>query len=143
MDEGAEPGVSVGHISVEVSNVAEARRFYEPVLKSIGFKLILEEKDAVGLSNGSFAMFFGKPESPRVKRKAPNEGEFVIADHIALLVPDRRTVDQVASLLKKAGFSPLFAPEEHPEFTPSYYSASFSDPDNNVIEFYTTENRRT
>jgi hypothetical protein len=71
------------------------------------------------------------------ERKSPKEDDFVVADHIALLVPDRRIVHQVAEVLQKVGFRPLFAPEEHPEFDPGYYSVSFCDPDNNVIESYT------
>ena len=38
--------------------------------------------------------------------------------------------------MRKAGVSPLFPAEEHPEFTPGFYSVSFCDPDKNVVEFY-------
>jgi catechol 2,3-dioxygenase-like lactoylglutathione lyase family enzyme len=107
-------------------------------LKSWGFEIVLEEKDAFGLGNESFAIFLGKPETPRVKRGTPKDSEFVIAEHFAILVPDRRKVDEVVASMEKAGFKPFFPPEEHPEFVPGYYSASFCDPDNNVIEFYTT-----
>ncbi len=133
--------VSVGHVCVEVSDITKSRKFYEPVLKSLGFQTIMEERDAFGVRNGSLSIFLGQPTSRRVQRKAPDVNEFVVADHIALLVPDRKTVDEVALTMKNAGFETLFPAEEHPEFVVGYYSVSFCDPDNNVIEFYVVEKR--
>ena len=141
MDKSLKFNVRVGHVCLEVSNVVEAKKFYEPVLRNIGFEIILEDEGAVGLSNGLFSMWLGKPSSRRVQKKMPSKDDFVIADHVALLVPDRKIVDQVAEVMERAGFKPLFPPEEHAEFQPGYYSVSFCDPDNNVVEFYTIENR--
>jgi len=139
LDANTSPKVSVGHVCIEVSSVTKSRRFYEPVLRSLGFQLIMDEKDSVGFRSGSLSIFLGQSASRRVARKTPGVDEFVIADHIALLVPDRETVDEVSLTMKEVGFEPLFAPEEHPEFIPGYYSVSFNDPDNNVIEFYVIE----
>jgi predicted lactoylglutathione lyase len=133
--------VSVGHVCIEISNIIRSRKFYEPMLKNLGFRTIMEEKDSIGFSNESLSIFLGQPTSRRVERKAPDINEFVVADHIALLVPDRKTVNEVALVMKNAGFEPLFPAEEHPEFVAGYYSASFCDPDNNVIELYVVEKR--
>ncbi len=131
------PNVSVGHICLEVSNLAKAKGFYEPLLGQLGFKVILSDKDTMGMSNGAFAIWLNMVESKRVERRPPTGEEFVIADHFALLVNDRKTVNDVAKFMENSGFKPLFPPEEHPEFTKGYYSTSFCDHDNNVIEFYT------
>lgn len=139
MNADTKPQVSVGHLCIEVSNITKSRRFYEPMLKNMGFQMIMEEKDSIGFSNGSLSIFLGQPASRRVERKAPDVDELVIADHVALRVPSRKTVNEVALVMKKAGIEPLFAPEEHPEFVAGYYSVSFCDPDNNVIEFYVIE----
>jgi len=96
----------------------KSKGFYEPVLKSLGFQVIMDEKDSAGFRSGSLSIFLGQPASRRVERKPPRADEFVVADHIALLVPDRKTVDEVSLTMKKAGFEPLFTPEEHPEFVP-------------------------
>lgn len=135
------PRVSVGHVCIEVSDITKSRRFYEPMLKNLGFQTIMEDKDSIGFGNGSLSIFLGQPNSRRVERKAPGFEEFVVADHIALLVPDRKTVNEVAIVMRNAGFEPLFDAEEHPEFVAGYYSVSFCDPDNNVIEFYVVEKR--
>jgi len=139
LDTNTEPRVSVGHICIEVSDITRSRKFYELILKNLGFRTIMEEKDSIGFSNGSLSIFLGQPTSRRVERKAPSIDEFVVADHVALLVLDRKTVNEVASVMKNAGFEPLFPPEEHPEFVAGYYSVSFCDPDNYVIEFYVVE----
>jgi len=134
---GAKISVVISHVSLEVSNVTESRRFYETALKTIGFKIILEDKDAIGLGNEQCSIWLASPESRRAQKSAPNPDDFVVAEHFALLVPDRGAVDRVVEALGKEGFKPLFAPELHPEFQPGYYSASYCDSDNNVVEFYT------
>jgi len=128
--------VSVGHICLEVSDVLAAKAFYNPLFSELGLKLVIDEKESVGWGNQNFAIFLAKPESRRVNRKRPTGAEYVVADHIALLLESRSRVDAAAAFMKKGGIQPLFAPEEHPEFVPDYYAVSFCDPDNNVIEFY-------
>ncbi|OGD46822.1 hypothetical protein A3K70_00075 [Candidatus Bathyarchaeota archaeon RBG_16_48_13] len=73
----------------------------------------------------------------RVKRKAPTGEEFVVADHLAILVPEKETVYGIEKEMKKNGFEALFPCEEHPQFEPGYHAVSFCDPDNYVIEIYT------
>ena len=129
----------VGHICLEVSDLNKANGFYVPLLERLGFKVILADKDTIGVSNGTFAVWLTRVESKRVERKPPTGEEFVVADHFALLVANRNTVNEVAKAMEGSGFKPLFPPEEHPEFTQGYYSASFCDNDNNVIELYAIE----
>lgn len=110
MNINTKPKVSVGHICIEVSSMTRSRRFYEPLLKSLGFQVIMDEKDSIGFRVGFLSIFLGQPASRRVERKAPRADEFIVADHVALLVPDRKTVNEVARVMKEAGFEPLFAP---------------------------------
>ena len=134
----AKKTVRVGHICLEVSDIAAAKGFYAPLLDELGFEMILEEGDSAGWRNESFAIFLAKPEHRRVSKNMPGEDEFVIADHVAFLLDDRDGVDAIAAFMKKCGFGALFPPEEHTEFVPGYYSVSYSDPDNNVLELYCT-----
>ncbi len=133
------PNVTVGHICLEVSDLAKAKGFYLPLLELLGFKVILADKDTIGVGNGAFAIWLNRVESKRVERKPPTGEEFVVADHFALLVDNRKAVNEAAKFMESSGFEPLFPPEEHPEFREGYYSTSFCDPDNNVIEFYVIE----
>ena len=128
--------VRVGHICLEVSDIVKARRFYAPILHEIGFKIVLDEHGSVGWSNEDFLIFLGQPERRRVSKRTPSLDDLVVADHVALRLESRNLVDTVAEFMKKNGIDVLFAPEEHPEFVPGYYSVSYNDPDNNVLEFY-------
>jgi catechol 2,3-dioxygenase-like lactoylglutathione lyase family enzyme len=118
----------VGHVGIEVSSLSRSRKFYEALLGGLGFKMIMDTEDGVGFSNQIFQVWVGE---------APTGEEFVVADHLAILVQNKGTVDAVESRMKKKGFEALFPCEEHPQFEPGYYAVSFCDPDNYVIEIYT------
>ncbi|MGA2768543.1 MAG: VOC family protein [Candidatus Bathyarchaeia archaeon] len=127
----------VGHVGIEVSSLSRSRKFYEALLGGLGFKMIMDSEDGVGFSNQRFQVWVGELRESRVRREAPTGEEFVVADHLAILVQDKGTVDAVERRMKKKGFEALFPCEEHPQFEPGYYAVSFCDPDNYVIEIYT------
>jgi catechol 2,3-dioxygenase-like lactoylglutathione lyase family enzyme len=130
----------IGHIGIEVTNLANSKKFYKTLLDCLDFKVIMDTEDGTGFSNQSFQVWVGELRKPRVKRQAPTGEEFVVADHLAILVQDKGAVDAVEREMKKNGFKALFPCEEHPEFVPGYYAVSFCDPDNYVIEIYTRPN---
>ena len=127
----------VGHVGIEVSNLVNSKKFYMALLEGLGFKVIMDDADGMGFSNQSFQVWVSKSKKSRIKRGAPTGEEFVVADHLAILVGDKASVDAVERRMKKNGFEPLFPCEEHPQFEPGYYAVSFCDPDNYVVEVYT------
>ncbi|MCW4046191.1 MAG: VOC family protein [Candidatus Bathyarchaeota archaeon] len=127
----------VGHVGIEVSNLSKSKKFYRVLLNKLGFEVVMETEEAFGLSNGNFQVWLSQPQKTRVKREAPTGEEFIVADHLAVLVRDKETVNNVEREMKKNGVEPLFPCEEHPQFEPGYYAVSFCDPDNYVIEIYT------
>jgi len=127
----------VGHVGIEVTNLMKSKKFYTALLEGLGFKVIMDEEDGVGFSNGGFQVWVSESKMSRVKRRAPTGEEFVVADHLAILVGDKAAVDGVERRMKKNGYDPLFPGEEHPQFEPGYYAVSFCDPDNYVVEVYT------
>jgi catechol 2,3-dioxygenase-like lactoylglutathione lyase family enzyme len=132
-----EPQAIVGHVGIEVTNLNNSKKFYKALLEELGFKIIMDTEDGVGFSNQNFSVWIGELRESRVKRKAPTGEEFVVADHLAILVPDKKVVYDIEKEMKNKGFEVLFPCEEHPQFEPGYYAVSFCDPDNYVIEIYT------
>ena len=130
---------TVGHVGIEVSSLAKSKKFYSALFGGLGFKVIMDSEDGVGFSNQNFSVWIGELREPRVKRKAPTGEEFVVTDHLAILVQDKKAVYGIEGEMKKNGFEALFPCEEHPQFEPGYYAVSFCDPDNYVIEIYTRE----
>jgi len=120
----------VGHVGIEVSNLSKSKKFYKTLLNGLGFKVVMD-------ANQNFQVWLAELKKSRVQRKAPTGEEFVVADHLAIRVQDKKTVDAVEKEMKKNGFQALFPCEEHPQFEPGYYAVSFCDPDNYVIEVYT------
>ncbi len=129
----------VGHVGIEVSNLKSSKKFYKTLLEALGFKTIMDTDDGVGFSNQNFSIWVGELQEPRVRRKAPTGEEFVVADHLAIFVQDKKAVYDIEREMKKNGFEALFSCEEHPQFEPGYYAVSFCDPDNYVIEIYTRQ----
>jgi catechol-2,3-dioxygenase len=138
--EGNQIGAVVGHLGIEVSDLSKSKKFYETLLSSIGFKIIMETELGIGFSNGNFQVWIAQSTEQRVKRKAPTGEEFIVADHLALLVPERKNVDITEKKMEESGFRALFPCEEHPQFEPGYYAVSYCDPDNQVIEIYNRSN---
>ena len=128
---------SVGHVGIEVSSLKNSRKFYEVLGGALGLKRVYESKETIGYGNKEFQIWVAASEKPRVKKEPPTGEEVVVSEHLAIYVTDKKSVDAVDEVMVKGGFPPLFPPEEHPEFAPGYYSASYCDPDNYVIEIYT------
>lgn len=92
---------------------------------------MMDSEDGLAFANQNFSVWIGELKEPRVKRKAPTGEEFVVADHLAIQVPDKNDVyDIEKEMMKKDGFKALFQCEEHPQFEPGYNAVSFCDPDN-------------
>ena len=127
----------VGHVGIEVSRLSASEKFYKTLLEGLGFKVIMDSEDATGFSNQNFQVWVAESTKPRVKRDVPTGEEFVVADHLAILVQNKGAVDAIDRKMKKNGFEALFPCEDHPQFEPGYYAVSFCDPDNYVIEIYT------
>jgi catechol 2,3-dioxygenase-like lactoylglutathione lyase family enzyme len=127
----------VGHVGIEVSNLMNSKTFYRALLEGLGFTVIMEEGGTIGFSNQGFQVWVTEEKKSRVKRGAPTGEEFVVADHLAILVGDNAAVDGVERRMKKNGYEALFPCEEHAQFEPGYYAVSFCDPDNYVVEVYT------
>lgn len=127
----------VGHVGIEVSDVIKSRKFYETLLKELDFEVIMETEKVVGFSNQNFQVWISEPAKTRIRRGSPIGEESIVADHLAILVHDKETVDAADMAMKKKGFKALFPCDEYPEFCPGYYAVSFCDPDNYVVEIYT------
>jgi catechol 2,3-dioxygenase-like lactoylglutathione lyase family enzyme len=130
---------TIGHVGIEVTDLGRSKKFYKALFDGLGFKTIMDSKDGLGLSNDCFSVWIGELQEPRVRRKAPTGDEFVVADHLAILVDDKGAVYEIEKGMKKNGFEALFPCEEHPQFEPGYFAVSFTDPGNYVIEVYTRQ----
>ena len=67
--------------------------------------------------------------------------EEVIAEHLAFRMPSAEGVQAREAALARDEIYPLFRGEEHPEFRPGYFSATWIDPDGIALELYAVPER--
>jgi len=127
----------IGHVGIEVSDIARARQFYDALAAGLGLKAIYESKKTVGYGNRDYQIWVGVSDARRIERRPPSGEEEVVAEHIAIWVTGKSEVDGVARVMAEHGIQPLFPPQECPQFTKGYYAASFCDPENYVVEVFT------
>ena len=128
---------TVGHLGIEVSDMKKSKPFYEALAKALCLNCIYESEGGMGWSNTEFSIWVTASAKPRLKRDPPSGEEMVVADHAAILVAGKESVDAVDKTMRSQGFKALFPPEDHSKvFSPGYYSASYCDPDNYVVEIF-------
>jgi catechol 2,3-dioxygenase-like lactoylglutathione lyase family enzyme len=120
----------IDHVSVGVSDLGRAARFYEAVLAPLGLTRLVVRPATIG---------FGKayPEfwinlRPGMARVAPDGGV-----HICLRAKAMAEVDGFHAAALEAGGSSESAPALRPHERIRYYAAFIVDPDGNRIEAVT------
>ena len=120
----------IDHISVGVSDLERAARFYEPTLATLGLSRLVTRPATVG---------FGKkyPEFWINLRKAMARLEEGSGSHICLRARSTDEVDAFHAAALRAGGRSDGAPGLRPHDRVRYYAAFVTDPDGNRIEAVT------
>jgi catechol 2,3-dioxygenase-like lactoylglutathione lyase family enzyme len=110
------------HIGIPVSDVARSKQFFVAALAPLGYKVIMDLGEAVGMGAESGPDFWigkAKPGSP---------------SHIAFSAADRGLVDAFYNAAIAAGGRDNGKPGIRAQYHPNYYGAFVYDPDGNNIE---------
>jgi len=115
------------HVSIQVTDVAASRAFYERLLAPLGISVQMDFGAVLGFGTPEFPFFWlGLPEDP-----ASPIGRGI---HLAFTAPDRETVRAVHRAAVEAGIEVLHEPREFPEYHPGYYGVFVRDLDGNNVE---------
>ena len=112
------------HLSLNVTDYAASRSFYERALAPLGIELLMEPFD--GLSGFGSQ---GKPFFWIGARGTPHTGV-----HVAFAAPSREAVDAFHAAALEAGGEDNGAPGLRPIYHESYYGVFVLDPDGNNVE---------
>jgi catechol 2,3-dioxygenase-like lactoylglutathione lyase family enzyme len=118
------------HVSVGVRDVARAAKFYDPVLKALGYKRVMDYSPgaiAYGESKDRPEFWVGLPHD----QKLPNGGN---GTHVAFAAKNRAAVHKFHEAALKAGGSNNGEPGPRPDYGPAYYGGFIYDLDGNKIE---------
>jgi catechol 2,3-dioxygenase-like lactoylglutathione lyase family enzyme len=113
----------IDHVGITVSNIAKSKPFYSAAFAPLGYAVIMDGGGFAGFGKG------GKPDFWIAESPTPPSGV-----HIALLAPDRATVDAFHQSAMAAGGRDNGAPGPRSQYHPTYYGAFVLDPDGHNIE---------
>ena len=118
------------HITLQVSDYAVAKAFYEKALKPLGYALIMEFQ-AEGSGDGHAGGFgvAGKPDY-----WIAEGGKVTPRVHVAFRAETRQAVQDFHDAAIAAGAIDNGAPGLRPHYHPNYYGAFVLDPDGHNIE---------
>jgi catechol 2,3-dioxygenase-like lactoylglutathione lyase family enzyme len=119
----------IDHLSIGVRDVANAKRFYDAVLKPLGYKCLSQGEGSLGYGRGTVALWIGAAERP------------VAADaksglHFCFSAPTRKSVDAFHAAALRTGGRDNGKPGVRSDYSPDYYAAFVVDPDGYRIEAY-------
>ncbi|WP_207791645.1 VOC family protein [Sandaracinobacteroides hominis] len=121
------PGSIISHVSVGVRDLAVARAFYDAVMATLEYGVVMDEP-GVGVAYGA--------DFPEFWIGLPLEGTADPGNgiHISFLAPDRKAVDAFHAVALENGGRCDGPPGERPHYAPGYYASFVRDPDGNKIE---------
>ncbi len=144
-------GAKLGHVSLGVSNVARAEKFYDEFFGLLGFRKVpIRNRHMIGYRKAHVAFwvnaFHPKRDGPLRPHIATTNGW--VSDHLGFWIPSVEQLKKLEQELIDRGFKPLYRLDREATGFPFsqepswYFSNAWSDPDNNVLELYTLTKRK-
>jgi catechol 2,3-dioxygenase-like lactoylglutathione lyase family enzyme len=118
------------HVSLGVSDLERARRFYDAALRPLGLTRIVDfagRGSDYGAAPGSLGVEFTITREPGVKAPVPGA-------HLCFRAPDRAAVRAFHAAALAAGGHDDGTPGLRPQYHEHYYGAFVLDPDGHRIE---------
>ena len=122
----------IHHVSIGVSDIGKARRFYDAALAPLGAKCLSEDASALG---------YGGSEGPRLwllaaGTKVPRD---IAGLHICFDAASRMAVDGFHAAALKSGGRDNGKPGIRPDYGDTYYAAFVVDPEGYRIEAHSSQ----
>lgn len=124
----------VYHIQLNVSDPKISFKFYKDLLAYFEYKITYEDKEVIGLSNGTCDFWIQTVEKKYLKDKFHRKNTGI--NHIAFRVDKKEYVDRFyKEFILPRKMSTLYkTPREFPEYEKGYYAIYFEDPDRIKLE---------
>lgn len=127
---------SMNHLRLTVRDVREAERFYDPLLRLLGYELVQRSSERLAWAMpgpGGFLQWFILSAAPDELRDRVHELGVPGLHHFAFNADSREEVDRFHELLVARGVEILDAPDEY-DYEPGYYAVFFLDPNGFKLE---------
>ena len=117
------------HISLGVSDVARARRFYDAALAPLGSTCLSAAEDSLGYGGDEVALWINQAQRP----VAPDDASGL---HVCFAAPTRKAVQAFHAAALQAGGRDNGLPGLRADYGEHYYAAFVVDPDGYRLEAY-------
>lgn len=123
----------LGHLGINVPDLATARTYYGRVLPLLGFEPFLDADDQfayrpAGGKPGTYLFVYPATEVADYSRHRPG------LQHLAFMVRTRSAVDDAHALAVELGSTVVHEPQHFPDYPPPYYAAFWLDPFGVMLE---------
>jgi catechol 2,3-dioxygenase-like lactoylglutathione lyase family enzyme len=123
----------LGHLGVNVPDMAAAKRYYDRLMPAVGFEEFLSADDQfayrpAGGKPGTFLFFYPATDDGSYSRHA------VGLQHLAFMVKTRSAVHAVHRLVTDMGDKVLYEPQNFPQYPPPYFATFWLDPFGLMLE---------
>jgi catechol 2,3-dioxygenase-like lactoylglutathione lyase family enzyme len=110
------------HVMLRVKNYAESKRFYDEVLGTLGYRMVMEFGELCGYGDEKPYFWIGAGQDPHPRT------------HIAFMAKSRAQVEAFHAKALELGAKSDGAPGLRLEYHPHYYGAFVIDPNGHNIE---------
>jgi catechol 2,3-dioxygenase-like lactoylglutathione lyase family enzyme len=123
----------LGHVGLNVPDLAGARAYYDDLLPLLGFEAFLAADDQcaykpAGGKPGTYLFLYAAADLMPYSRN--NTG----LQHLAFMVRTRGDVDRAHRHVLSAGGEVIHPPQVFPEYPPPYYATFWLDPFGFMLE---------
>lgn len=119
----------LNHVSIGVRDLDKARKFYDAVLKPLGYRRLSSSSDTLGYGKDAVAFWV-------LGGKAPVSPDMGSGLHFCFDAPQRKSVEAFHKAALNAGGRDNGKPGLREDYGPNYYAAFVIDPDGYRIEAY-------
>ncbi|MRH92639.1 extradiol dioxygenase [Nocardia sp. SYP-A9097] len=122
----------LGHLGVNVSDLAAARAYYDELMPLLKYTPLLADDTQfaywpAGGKAGTYVFFYPAPEPGYTPNRAGLQ-------HLAFMVRTRAEVDAVHAWASARGDEIVHAPREFPQYPPPYYATFWIGYDGIMLE---------
>jgi catechol 2,3-dioxygenase-like lactoylglutathione lyase family enzyme len=123
----------LGHIGLNVADLAVARAYYERLMPALDFELFVSGSDQFAYrpadgKPGTYLFFYGSLDAGSYSRDRSG------LQHLAFMVRTRAAVDRVHDLVVGLGSEVIHEPRDFPEYPQPYYATFWLDPHGFMLE---------
>ena len=121
----------LSHVEIYVSDYAKTIRFYDQILKPLGWRRLVCQKSHTTYTDGAMKIVFCPVDEKYLQYGYHRKR--VGLNHLAFYAPTKESVDSIyETVLKPAGINCLY--KKCPTGEEDYYAVFFEDPDRMKIE---------